>query len=164
MPLSNPKEVHMGDALLLNAAVIDEDKSPDWAAAEQRIAAVTAEEIDDELDVLEPYTLDPEDHRVEPVAGGELEIDIDRLRRDLRGDLQAFRDGVDHQRSDLDYLLVRGARVWVTGGPSYGDDPSDVYPSMRRLHAAGVLAAAGFDGDHDPTAAASPVPTTTAAR
>jgi hypothetical protein len=146
----------MGEALILNAAVIDEDKIPDWIAAEQRIDTVTADEVDDELEVLERYVREPDDQPSDDQPGEDPDIDIERLRRDLRSDLRAFREGVEDRRSDLDYLLVRGARVWVTGGPSWGDDPSDLCSPMRRLHAAGVLGAAGFDSEDDVSPATSP--------
>lgn len=127
----------MGADLLLTFAVIDEARSPVWSAAERRIAAVSEKELEAWLgEVGEGEYAD--EHEPDRLA-------MDRVRRSLQEDLAAFRDGVEGNRRDMDWLAVRGARVWVTGGMSWGDEPSDLSAPLKRLHAAGVLAAAGFD-------------------
>jgi hypothetical protein len=43
---------------------------------------------------------------------------------------------------------VRGATVYVTGGMSHGDAPTELFETIARLRAVkGVLAAVGFEGE-----------------
>jgi hypothetical protein len=128
----------MGAALLLTYAVIDEARSPDWSAAERRIASVSDHELDDWLEQADEmeYACERDSDR----------LAMARARNSLQEDVKAFRDGVEGNRRDMEWLAVRGARAWVTGGMSWGDESSDLSAPHKRLHAAGVLAAAGFDG------------------
>ncbi len=133
----------MSEVLMMTCAVIDEDNTPDWDAAERRITAITESELTDRTDLAERFTAD----NGEDDPRSASEVDIEALKRRLREDLREFREGLEGERTDLDYLLVRGARIWVTGGPSFGDEPTEMTNPMNRLELAGVLAAAGFDGD-----------------
>jgi hypothetical protein len=145
----------MGASLLLTCAVIDDGSTPDWQAAERHIDDMTVEQFQDNdelLDQFDPdlvaYDEDTEDD-IEPAGG----LDPDPLRERLREDLRELREGVEGERTDIDYLLVRGARVWVTGGMSWGDPGSELSTPIYRLHLTGALAAAGFDDGSQPTIA-----------
>lgn len=128
----------MGATLLLTYAVIDESGIPDWRAGRRHIASL-------QEDALAAWRDEVDDEEFGDERAPER-LAMDRVRRSLLADLEAFRDGVEGHRRDMDWLAVRGARVWVTGGMSYGDEPSDLSAPLKRLCSAGVLVAVGFDG------------------
>jgi hypothetical protein len=146
----------MGANLLLTCAVIDTDKPPDWEAAGLRINAMTAEQFQDNTLLLDQFDPDLVTYHADPGSDGEQgeRLNTEPLRDRLRADVREFREAIEGERTDIDYLLVRDAKVWVTGGMSWGDQPSELCSPVHRLHLAGVLAAAGFDGGPDGTAAA----------
>lgn len=136
----------MGADLLLMCAVIDADRSPDWAAAERHVESMAIEAFEENSDLLERFA--PEIVECEALTDDDevpQGLEPEPLRRQLHKDLAEFRVGVAGERRDIDYLEVRGARVYITGGSSYGDTPTDIWEPMARLDSAGALAAAGFD-------------------
>ena len=145
----------MGACLMLTCAVIDDEKTPDWEAAELHIENMTVDEFDDSPVLLDQFDPDLVSYHEDAENDDETseKLNVEPLRDRLRADVREFREALDGERTDIDYLLVRGAKVWVTGGVSWGDQPSELSSPMHRLHLAGVLAAAGFDGGQEGTAA-----------
>jgi hypothetical protein len=145
----------MGAHLLLTCAVIDDDKTPDWEAARQCINDLTVDQFQDNTMLLDQF--DPDLLAYHEDAGSDEgsceKLNAEPLRDRLRADVREFREAIDGDRTDIDYLIVRDAKVWVTGGLSWGDQPSELCSPMHRLHLAGVLAAAGFDAGQEGTAA-----------
>lgn len=117
----------MGADLLLEAAVIDAEATPDWAAAERSI-----EELKSFEDLHDPYCFGAE---TIAEAKGALRERLDVLREAMEGAI----------RRDLNELVIRGARVVISGGPSWGDVPTEMFEVISNLHREGVLEAAGFD-------------------
>lgn len=145
----------MGAHLLLTYAVIDENQGPQWEAAELQIENMTVEEFQDNpvlLDQFDPGLVTYHEDAESDNESGE-QLNAEPLRDRLRADLRELREAIDGERTDIDYLIVRGAKVWVAGGLSWGGAPSQLFSSIHRLHLAGVLAAAGFDADLESTAA-----------
>jgi hypothetical protein len=114
----------MGLDLLITATAIDQGRMPDWGAAGAAIAALDASALD-EFD--------------DDFSG------VDELQRRLRSDLEDMRAAFSEPvRRDATTLEVRGLVIYVAGGMSSGDPPSELYGSMRRLLRTDVLMAAGF--------------------
>jgi hypothetical protein len=126
----------MGIDQIMACAAIDLERWPDWDAAAGYIARLAPDDLDAEVrEGVWGYLDDEWRERFEEVRAG------------LAEDLAEFRLHVD---SDYTRLLsrsfvVRGARIYATGGPSVGESPSILYGPMERLIAARVLGAAGFE-------------------
>lgn len=131
----------MGEDLLLVGASIPYRRKPVWKAAERRIARLQLTQAgkwpkgyveqncpDEELD-------DDGEPRIGPPGA------VDQLREDLRDFRVAWVKGT---RSSTVWR-VGNRMLLIAGGPSWGDSPSDLFDSVARLNAAGVLVAAGFD-------------------
>jgi len=59
---------------------------------------------------------------------------------EMRGDAHAaLEDLFNQRRRDVDELLLDGTWWWVTGGMSWGDDPTDAWGGFTMLLAMGVL-------------------------
>jgi len=123
----------MGADLLIASLVVERDRSLDFEAGRAAIDRLTPE------DILEPDLYFDED----PQTGAGLGA----IRERLRAELDELRLGLSHSR-EIDRLEVRGALVYVTGGMSYGDSPTELFATIDRLRAAsGVLAAVGFENE-----------------
>jgi hypothetical protein len=49
---------------------------------------------------------------------------------------------------EVEWIEVRGATVYLTGGMSWGEAPTELFAAIDRLRCArGVLAAVGFEGE-----------------
>jgi hypothetical protein len=120
----------MSADLLITALVVDENRELDYEAADRAISALNAS------DVVESDRFDEDPDEPEG---------LERIRALLRADLQALREAIDAY-IEITLLHVRGATLYVTGGMSWGDGPTQVWDRIARLRAVrGVLAAAGFE-------------------
>lgn len=121
----------MGADLLITALVIERGRAPDFAAARAAIGSVTSAQIQ----VPDEFW----DHDPETADG------IDGIRDELREALNELEAALQCGR-ELGWLQVRGADIYVTGGLSSGDSPTQLFETFSRLYAVpGVLAAAGFE-------------------
>ncbi len=123
----------MGADLILAALVIDNQREPDFKAGHRAIERLTAKdlEVPDEFIDEDPET--PEG--------------LGRIRAVLAADLDELQCSLDESR-EVDLIDVRGATVYLTGGMSYGDSPTDLFETITRLRAAkGVLRAVGFENE-----------------
>jgi hypothetical protein len=121
----------MGADLLITALVIDQGRTPDFAAAHASIDSVTSDrvELPDEF-----WDHDPE-----------TDEGIDAIRDELRASLSDLEAALKQSR-ELTWLQTRGATVYLTGGLSFGDAPTELFETSSRLWAVPVvLAAAGFE-------------------
>jgi len=115
----------MGADLFIAHLVIDKGKDPDWDAG---VKAARAWEGDFQED------------------GWFCEFDtLQRVREELEKDVQILRDAWTRHRRDATWLEVSGKLVFLTGGFSWGDPPTDLYDPMMRLIVSGVHAALGFE-------------------
>ncbi|WP_217924963.1 hypothetical protein [Miltoncostaea oceani] len=121
----------MGVAFLCTVARIDEDRAPDWAAAQEAIEAFSIE------------TLAEEDDR-DPSLYVFNDVTDEQARASLASDLADFRSEIEGPGPMLAWVVVGGSRIYITGGMSYGDEPNELFGSMVRLEECGVLSAAGF--------------------
>lgn len=114
----------MGADMLVSCAVIGKDAHPNWAAAVTAIAEVAQDA--DEFHT-EGRDLDEE---VRPLLTAALE----RFRKYVEG-------GYDRQ---LTCLHVGEHLVYLSGGLSWGDSPTEACEEIDALNACGILQAAGF--------------------
>ncbi len=120
----------MGADLLITALVVDENRELDYEAADRAIAALDAP------DILEPdfFDKDPD----EPEG-------LEQIRALLRADLRELREAIEGY-FEIALVHIRGATVYLTGGMTWGDGPTEVWDVIARLRAVrGVLRAAGFE-------------------
>lgn len=120
----------MSADFLLAALVLDSRRSPDFGAGRIAIGRLTAEDIEQPDEFLEE---DPDS--AEGMAA---------IRATLDGDLTDLEAALGGR--EVDWMEVRGATVYVTGGMSYGDAPTELFATISRLRAVrGVLSAVGFE-------------------
>src|SRR4051812_2724374 len=125
----------MGADMLIASLVIPSGAQPDFAAAHRRVEALMAADIDEPdefLDLPDPG-----------IPEGLL-----ALREDLHQRLTELQDALTGR--EFTWTEVREARVYLTGGFSWGALPTEAFELVNRLRAArGVLAAAGFEGEFE---------------
>lgn len=124
----------MGSDLCLEYVTIKKSKKPDWAKGQAFLKAIEKK-----------FKADPDNFKVDedtfgPEADGQEVIDL------LKSDFIEFRNGIKKlQRRDLTCITVGPYYVYLTGGMTWGDDPTDLYSSFSRLTAYGITKACGFD-------------------
>jgi len=64
--------------------------------------------------------------------------------KQLYDDYDAFVAGINSHRRDVSWIDVGPYTIYLTGGMSWGDPPTDATEIFDRLTAAGVLDAMGF--------------------
>lgn len=108
---------------------IDATAEPDWGAALAKVDTLTAKELSAGLD--------------DCYGGGS--DDVAEMRQEVRDIVTSLQALLDNDDVDLT-LEVRGARVHLGGGQSWGDDPSKACTTISNaLNFPTVLRAAGFD-------------------
>lgn len=121
----------MSADLLLTALVIDERYAIDLEAALRAVEDLESTDVE-EGDFFD--LLDPDEPR-----------DMQEIRAQLRADLRQLNEAIVNW-IEIAEFTVRGATVYVSGGMSHGDAPTEIYNVIARLRAVrGVLGAAGFE-------------------
>jgi hypothetical protein len=123
----------MGADMLIASLAIEQGLDPDFAAAHRVVEVITGDRVEeaDEFDDL-PDLDSPE---------GLL-----ALRADLHDRLDQLEQALCGR--EFTWTTVRGANVFVTGGLSWGDSPTEAFELVNRLRAVrGVLAATGFENE-----------------
>ncbi|HWC48509.1 MAG TPA: hypothetical protein VG448_06485 [Solirubrobacterales bacterium] len=65
----------------------------------------------------------------------------------LRADLRELREAIESYL-EIAEMNVRGATLYLTGGMSWGDSPTEIWNVIARLRSVrGVLTAAGFENE-----------------
>jgi hypothetical protein len=115
---------------------LDPGEAPDWAEAEEYLAALVLEEVEDDLLVLSGVDpdRDPRDSW------------LDTVKERLRADLALFRQDLEGDHDEIEEWDLRGGRIFASVG-SFEDeaDPDQGHGWMVRLVDGGVLTAAGFE-------------------
>lgn len=146
----------MGADLIINFLVIDKDKTPDLDAG--FIWAETAN-VADLAQGYEQYHgdfLTETDGDSEPYLNDETtytEAGEQALREHVKGLVSKLRDDVlsvgdpsTYGPRDMAVLDIRGVRIYLSGGMSWGDAPTDAGAIMSELwDYPGLLEAVGFD-------------------
>jgi hypothetical protein len=121
----------MGADLLITALIIERDRTPDFGAAHTAIDSISAEQVEfpDEFWDHDPDT----------------DVGLGAIREELHDSLAELEAALEWNR-ELTSLELRGATVYLTGGLSNGDAPTELFETFSRLWAVPtVLAAAGFE-------------------
>jgi len=120
----------MGADMCMAYLVWGRGRKPNWAAGERFIKNNLK------------YDEENEEGALTVTAASELEF----TQTQLRGFLNDVRDAYMGRRRDADHIEIGGCEVLLTGGMSWGDDPSDLYRSICNLDDTdgGILEAVGF--------------------
>ena len=121
----------MGADLLITALVIETGMTPDFDAARAAIETVSSAKIEvpDEFWDYDPDT----------------DEGLDAIRHHLRDSLSELETALQESR-ELASFELHGATVYLTGGMSWGDAPTELFETFSRLWAVpAVLVAAGFE-------------------
>lgn len=106
---------------------IPADKEPDWDRAEKWVAALTADELN-ELAV---------GHDWEAEGAKEQRAQLAQILADFRKEIEGSRE--------VAVIQFLGHKLYLTGGLSWGESPTDAWDVFERAVAAGVARQAGFD-------------------
>lgn len=118
----------MGEMRVVQA-VIDRDRSPDWASARRYIE-----------------TAEPPELASAVAESAEPVLPVEDIRAQLLVDLALVEDAVAQSSGgELIDTVVRDAQVYLAALPSVGDPRTGLFAAIDRLAHAGVLPAAGFD-------------------
>ena len=121
----------MGADMLVTALVIERGRLPDFDAARVAIDSIRASDIEI------PDEFWDED--------ADSDVGLEAIRYQLRDSLRELEAALQQSR-ELAWFDVRGATIYLTGGLSTGDAPTELFETFSRLYAVpAVLAAAGFE-------------------
>lgn len=137
----------MGAVMIAATIWLAEGTVPDWAAAEKALAEFEC-----------PADGFPKDHPLSDSWIGdtilmeyaEAEASTDEERKKVidgifAGALKVVRQAVEGERHDLTWITTHGWRVYLTGGVTSGDLPTDTCEAIGTLDGTGILEAAGFN-------------------
>ena len=124
----------MGADLCLEYVTIKKSKKPNWAKG---LAVIKTLEKN--------YKTDPESFEFDEDTFGP-EIDGSEVIDLLKSDFIEFKKGVKKlQHRDITRITVGPYYAYITGGMTWGDEPTNLYGSIARLTAYGITKACGFD-------------------
>lgn len=129
----------MGNDLLIATLAIEADKEPGWEAAFAKVEAMTKADIELLSEEIENWLGDmPGDE------DGEIDVEECRERlKDLVSDVQAACSS-EHRHLYASEYVVPGWIVYITGGDSWGDSPSEEFDSFNAFLQLGLAEIAGF--------------------
>ena len=122
--------------LAVELAALEPGEEPDWPEADEFLAALVLDEIEDDLIELCGVDTDRDPR----------ETWLDKVKERLRTDLERFREDVEGDHDHIEEWDFRGGRVFAAVG-SFEDeaDPDSGHGWMCRLADGEVLGAAGFE-------------------
>lgn len=120
----------MGADMLVTALVIDAGRLPDFDAARLAVDSIRSSDIE----IPDEFWDD-----------ADSDVGLEAIRYQLRDSLGEL-EAAFQQSRELAWFEVRGATVYLTGGLSNGDAPTELFETFCRLYAVpAVLEAAGFE-------------------
>jgi len=122
--------------LAIPTVVLDED-GPDWTAARAFVSTMSADELNR---VLEQW-------RGEPLREDENgELDLADGRKEMLDLVERVKEATasEHRHLYSTPYIVPGWTVWITGGDSWGDSPSEEFDLFSAFLDSGLAEAAGF--------------------
>jgi hypothetical protein len=126
----------MGADLILASLAIRSEREPDWQGGYAWIRDTPAAELREAAD-----------HSYENSVGEPLdELTAHELRSWLRGRLDEVRAAIENGYRDVDWLSVDGYRLYVTGGMSWGDNPTESFqPFVDLANVPALCRSIGFE-------------------
>jgi hypothetical protein len=98
---------------------------PDWVAMRRRVLTLSEAELNA--------------HPESCITDGKTEEEIARnMREQLFEDIDLLETAIEDGWREVTWIRVGGYDVWLTGGMSYGDSPTDLFDPMNRLLEAGI--------------------------
>lgn len=133
----------MGVDMTIMVLAMPHGRAVDWDAAGRALRAVNIAALWGADDIY-PWELWLEDAQNLPSARA-AHATVRAAQECLGEYADVLRGAIDHGRPDqLMAFSLPTHRVWLTGGPSAGDPPTEMVNPVIELAEAGVLAAAGF--------------------
>jgi hypothetical protein len=129
----------MGNDLLIATLAIEKEKSPDWDAAYEHVQCLTKEQIEGLEEAFDQWA-------GETPVDADGELDVEEMREQLHnlvGDVKAAVESESRHTFGTDYI-VPGWTVYLTGGDSWGDAPTEEWDLFATFHATGLAKVAGF--------------------
>jgi len=111
----------MGADLILVAAAVPQDPS----TVPDRIDTLDSDKLLDLVDDYAPWVMEDKDTDIGAIA-------------EIRAYLVEAWDIVSGDRRDVVQMRFDGRWYYLTGGMTWGDDPSDAYDSLNLIGASGV--------------------------
>jgi hypothetical protein len=116
----------MGADMCVTALALDAGDQPDWAAGEQAIKELTVEAL---MTLVDDFALD---------------CNTDYMQERLREALKNARRAVEGWNRECVKVNFGRWTLFLTGGMSCGDLPTDLFDDLWLLSVSGVAAATGF--------------------
>ncbi len=113
----------MGADMVSAGLVLVDGVEVDWEPARARVAELQEDDVDDWFD------------------------DVEQMRVGLLADITALekaRAGEGREARELDSFQLGPYRLYLTGGLSWGDSPTELFDVICRLDAYGLAGLAGF--------------------
>ena len=133
----------MGADFLVSFLTADPKAEIDFTAGRRAIEELGASPLSSwPADFLDYAGVNPDLSSKDDKGTREVRADlVDGLETDLR----LLEAAVEGSRRDVWIGEIGGKSVVLTGGPSWGDVPTDAFEAFNRLALAGVTRAMGFD-------------------
>jgi hypothetical protein len=110
---------------------------PDWPRGHQKINDLCN-------DMILNQKIDPDVMHLGDEGLGEIK-DLPKVRKILHVYLEQIEQSYTSQRGCLVCIEFFPYRVWITGGQSWGDAPTDLYYPVEAMNRLSVLDAVGFN-------------------
>lgn len=128
----------MGADMLIEAISLKKEQEPKWPDSVTRKHAIDyiknyLERIVDFSNVEAEEELEIESEIKDVIS--QLTDDMEEVKRQLSGDYSREITSLSYPERD----------IWLTGGMSWGDEPTQLFDVFSRLWASGILEEAGFE-------------------
>jgi len=118
----------MGADFLISTLTIEEGGQPNWAAGRQQLAAMSDEQLAKLADdVMFDSDLD---------AGG--------VRQRIAEAIDQVEQAITEGSREMEIIEVPGWTIYLTGGLSWGYEPTELFAVFGRLWEGGIATAIGF--------------------
>ena len=136
----------MGASMVTMTLPLPRGREPDWDAAARAIRCLRLEVLWASGDNLYPWEYWLEEAGDLPGAEAAFVL-LRTAQAELREDAAALRGAIEHGwPEELIVFDAPAHRVWITGGPSWGEEATDLTYPLIDLTEAGITNAAGFQG------------------
>jgi hypothetical protein len=125
----------VGGDLILALWVIPKNRKPDWAAGKKAVERLRKRAMTGKLTKSDKEALD-----VDGFSDGDSVLEYLPTSKDIDDVRQAFQNDF----RDASLCTIPRYNVLISGGLSWGDDPTETFTQMRRVEQYGISAVMGF--------------------